>query len=98
MKKYLAIIGLKKVAGATKRIGVGEKGQVVFDKKTGKVEFEGVWRNDICIKRVVEDSDKLDFWVYKPMTMREILKMIMKEVDYDKYLEMDLVDEGIVIY
>ena len=96
--KDLVIKGLKKVAGETKRVGFGEKGIVSYDKKTGKVDFDGVWRKDISVKVTGLADSEISFWVYKPMTMREIKKMIAKVVDYDTYIEMDLVDEGIVVY
>lgn len=94
--KDLVIFGLKKVAGATKVIGTGEKGIITYDKVSKSVSFDGVWDARLDVKITGAPDTEVNFWVSKPMTMREILKMIMKEVDYDKFLEMDLVDAGIV--
>lgn len=88
------IKGLKKVAGETKKVGFGEKGIVTYDTETGKVEFDGVWRKDIDVKVTGLSDSEIAFWVYEPMTMRELKKKIAEPVDYDTYLEMDLEDTG----
>ena len=91
----LVIKGLKKVAGETKRIDVCEKGVVIYDKATKSVTFDGIWSIAVqfCKSEPLDDS-KICFTVYKPMTMREIKKMIAKEVDCDTYIKMNLEDEG----
>lgn len=94
MKNNLTVIGLKKVAGATKRIGIGEKGIVTFDTKTGKVDFDGVWYKDVEVKITGSPESEIGFWVYKPMTMREIKKQIAEFVDYDLFIEMNMEDTG----
>ena len=96
--KDLAIKGLKKVAGETKAIGLGEKGLIHYNKKFGSVRFEGVWRDYVQFCQVGTQDDEITFTVRKPMTMREIKKMVAKVIDYDTYIKMDLEDDGVVIY
>lgn len=96
--KDLVIKGLKKVSGETKAIGLGEKGLIHYNKKFGSVRFEGVWRDYVQFCQVGTQDDEITFTVRKPMTMREIKKMIAKVIDYYLFIEMDMVDAGIVSY
>lgn len=93
--KDLVIKGLKKVAGETKAIGLGEKGIITYDKVSKSVSFDGVWDAGLNVKITGAPDTEVNFWVSKPMTMREIKKMIAQIVDYDLYVEMDLEDSGI---
>lgn len=93
--KDLVIKGLKKVAGETKAIGLGEKGIITYDKVSKSVSFDGVWDARLNVQITGAPDTEVNFWVSKPMTMREIKKMIAQIVDYDLYVEMDLEDSGI---
>ena len=92
--KDLVITGLKKVVGETKAISLGEKGLITYDKKTGKVSFDGYWFKDISVKVTGLSDSEIAFLFFVPMTMRELKKKIAESVDYDTYLEMDLEDTG----
>lgn len=93
--KDLVIKGLKKVSGQTKAIGLGEKGIITYDKVSKSVSFDGFWDARLDVKITGAPDTEVNFWVTKPMTMREIKKMIAPIVDYDLYVEMDLEDRGI---
>lgn len=94
MKNNLTVIGLKKVAGATKRIGIGEKGIITYDKVSRSVSFDGFWDARLDVKITGAPDTEVNFWVYKPMTMREIKKEIAEFVDYDLFREMNMEDTG----
>lgn len=85
--KGFEIKGLKKVAGATKAIKSDYKGCIVYDTEKNAVRFDGIWKDSINVGVDVEDTEKV-FWVYGPMTMRDIVLMIAKSKSYKLYVEL----------
>ena len=82
------IIGLKKVAGATRSIKPGYKGVIVFDTKKYSIRFEGTWRDWCSLNIELKDDEVIVDWVCRPKTMREIAKTIYIEYDYDAYIQL----------
>jgi len=71
--------------------------RVAVLNEMGYISFSEVFRfgrNMIEAKANRLTDSVFGIWVYNPMTMREIKKMIAEVVDYDTYIDMDLEDTG----